>query len=593
MVPRNQIQLRASVDDQGRRYMVLDHLSPHQDYTATCINDGREFAIGGSVDYICKNLKDQIAKRESHARLCDGPVETWHVVAIPNSNMTDAPIFPPRDRAGPSGLRLPHPYRARSPQQVVIPKQEPDNNDQQFLAALPQHNPGNNNLQTGFPQYPVPNQQPMFSQHNTVGSFGPFAFPPAQQMQYASPVTGAFNQGGRSATMFPQGQSQFQGSQQGQGYNQFTGMAQGNYQNNFPGDYQNNFPSDYQNNLPGDHQNNFPGTFQNNLPGDYPGDYDGSYMENYQDDFPGQNNTRMFNDGGGSQVGYLPQVHRPVFDRQGNIIGQHGNVYDHSQAMPYQGYQQQVNQYQPAQYPTPNNPQLANSAQSFYNFCEDKRAFGQGVRPGQVGGNNNANPMGTVDSDGGKDDQGDAVDPSDPCYHLIRACKDEPHRFADQTGSNVCDNCGRDGHEAVACIAWDPVHFDKGVCTACNNVQHSLDECPKFRAMRTAQKQALLLGAGAGRPGVRSVHHAWTSYVHRDYRGPGFPLTRQALRDISADERLGPVLRNMWKVWNYNRGVPGDFRDRCYDSVRVILHTGLDETFRGDDGGKEGDEMQS
>lgn len=275
-----------------------------------------------------------------------------------------------------------------------------------------------------------------------------------------------------------------------------------------------------------------------------------------------------------------------VLDWQGNII------------MLFGGYQQQDNQYQyqyqQSQYPIPNNPQLANDAQSFYNFCENKSALGQGFPLGQAGGsNNNANAIGTVDSNGVYDEQDDHADPSGPYYHLIRACKEEPQRFDDQTGSNVCDHCGRNGHEADACIEWDPVHFDKAVCTACNNVRHSLDECPKFRAMSTAQKQALLLGAGARRPGVRSVHHPWTSYVHPDYRGPGFPLSRQILREISGHERLGPVLRNMWKVWDYSRGVPDEFRDPGRESVRAILHAALDETFRVDDSGQEGDEMQS
>lgn len=40
----NQIQLSASTDDHGRRYMVLENLPLNRNYVAHYINDGREFA---------------------------------------------------------------------------------------------------------------------------------------------------------------------------------------------------------------------------------------------------------------------------------------------------------------------------------------------------------------------------------------------------------------------------------------------------------------------------------------------------------------------------------------------------------------------
>lgn len=44
IVLQNRIQLRTKRDEEGRRYVVLDHLPANQKYTANTINDGREFA---------------------------------------------------------------------------------------------------------------------------------------------------------------------------------------------------------------------------------------------------------------------------------------------------------------------------------------------------------------------------------------------------------------------------------------------------------------------------------------------------------------------------------------------------------------------
>lgn len=163
-----------------------------------------------------------------------------------------------------------------------------------------------------------------------------------------------------------------------------------------------------------------------------------------------------------------------------------------------------------------------------------------------------------------------------------RARNRSPERFEDKSGSRHCDWCKRAGHEAIDCIRWDPEHFDKAVCVACNNARHGIDECPKFHQMGRGARADLLLARGARRPGVRSRHHAWPAYCTIDYWGPGFPMTRAYLRGLAGDEKVGPMLRNVWKIWDYRRSLPAEFRDPDLDDAITIALADLDERFEAE-----------
>lgn len=94
----------------------------------------------------------------------------------------------------------------------------------------------------------------------------------------------------------------------------------------------------------------------------------------------------------------------------------------------------------------------------------------------------------------------------------ISAVLNADEEMGDYTGTNLCRWCGREGHEAIDCIKFDPEHLDKLVCVACNNKKHVIDECEKFtKVMSVEQQAALLLDAGAGKPGVRSFFYPWVS----------------------------------------------------------------------------------
>lgn len=168
----------------------------------------------------------------------------------------------------------------------------------------------------------------------------------------------------------------------------------------------------------------------------------------------------------------------------------------------------------------------------------------------------------------------------DPTVKVLRAHANSPGRFEDKSGTGWCGWCGRGGHEAVDCLKWDPEQFDKAACVKCNNAAHGIDECPRFVRLDQETRAFILLHKGAGRPGVRSVFHAWTDYCTRDYYGGGFPMTRRFVRDLAADDSIGPMMQNMWKVWDYRRGVPGEFVDEQWDSVNKVMLAGLDEKFR-------------
>ncbi|KAK7736628.1 hypothetical protein SLS53_006831 [Cytospora paraplurivora] len=161
----------------------------------------------------------------------------------------------------------------------------------------------------------------------------------------------------------------------------------------------------------------------------------------------------------------------------------------------------------------------------------------------------------------------------------LRARDRSPERFEDKSGNGQCDWCERPGHEAIDCIRWDPEHFDKAVCVACNNVLHGIDECPKFNQMDKGARAFLLLEKGAHRPGVRSKYHAWPDYCTIDYWGEGFPMTRGYLRELVENERLGPVMRNVWKIWDYRRSLPQEFQDPNLDNAITIALADLDERF--------------
>lgn len=446
--------------------------------------------------------------------------------------------------------------------------------------------------------FPYTNQQPVLTQNNPMGGYGQgnSSAAPSQQSRFTTPMPGTFRSLG--LPVFPPEQYYSQNLQQG--------------------------------------------SFHGFDPNDRP----------VQASYEGQSNIGMSNQSSEPPMGSLPQVHRPIFDRHGYVVGEQGNMnagnmyggnmcdsnpyssnmYSnmHSsnmysnmhgntmvvppQPMPSQGSQQQFNPTQPVQNAETSNLQLAADAQSFFSFVKHK--MGQDEDYQDEGGQESN--QAEVDQDERDQDEGIALGNTSsnnaisinsqraasrpplpvikpvPVYRpessptfLLLASEKEPHRFADNTGMNLCDYCGRDGHEADACIKWDPVHFDKPVCTACNNDQHSLDECPKFRAMPLPERQALLLGKGGRRPGVRSEHHAWTRYVHRggnynkEGAGGGLPLTRLFLRNISLDKDSGAMLQNAWKVWDYGRGVPERFWDPRAESLAGDPVVDVDERFKG------------
>ncbi|KAK2608018.1 hypothetical protein N8I77_006655 [Diaporthe amygdali] len=560
-VAPNQIQTKAMFDNQGRRYLVLDYV-PQGDYIAKQINNGGEFAlvhlltiftpnsIGGNRVFVLQNLAQELKLRAEQDVLNGLTKQTWHIVAIPNSNMF-APRFAHNGgfaavgstQAAPASLQ-PVQHNRNNNQQSVFTQHNPINNPQPAFAqqissinkqfALTQQSPNNS-------------QQPMFTQQNTMGVYGQSGSFGAQgqQPQFNAGMSVAPYQGGGSTMSFPQDQFNFQASQ----------------------------PSTFQ------------GFGQDNR----------AVLGNYQD----QSNNQQFNNGFRFQSVPIPNINRPIFDSYGNIIGDLDNMYGLGQSVPSQGLQQQVNQFPQMQSANTGDPQLAAAAQSFFAFAEDKLAQDEGVAMGSATGSDGSDDSDDIDDNDDNDDHQEDPLPAEPASQpdsqlakILRAHEDEPHRFQDKTGMNLCDYCNRYGHEADTCIKWDPVHFDKPVCIACNNDEHTMDECHKFHAMSMEHKQLLLLGKGARRPGVRSVYNAWTTYVHFDYQGGGFPLTRQFLRGLSNNEQNGAMIQNIWKLWDYRRGLPDHLRDPAFESVESITLAALDESF-ADDGDEEGDDMPS
>lgn len=89
----------------------------------------------------------------------------------------------------------------------------------------------------------------------------------------------------------------------------------------------------------------------------------------------------------------------------------------------------------------------------------------------------------------------------------------EAWRMEDKTGTGECGWCDRRGHEAIDCIRWDPIHFDKGVCVLCNNRLHGIDECVRFEELDLLEQANLILDMGRMKPGVRSVANSWVRVV--------------------------------------------------------------------------------
>lgn len=546
-------------------------------------------SVGGTPGFINKALTSELTWRQLQDSKNQRAESLWHVVVLPDSNISNAPRF--NFYYGDSPVTHDYPVATD-----LRPTQQNPLDGQPAVFFKPSHQTNQRTMLSQ--QNPGTYQQPIPTQNYSLGGYGRGgpSVAPSQESRFTTPMPGSFRSGGGSTMAFPQQQFYSQTPQQGsfQGFDPNNRPAQGNYQ--------------------------------------------------------GQGNNMMFNQSSGTPMDLLPQVHLPIFDNYGYIVGEgrnmnDGNMYDGNvhgsnmyrsntysnnmvgpaQPVPFQGPQQQMYPNQQSQNAETSNPQLAAAAQSFLSFVEhkmdqdedhqddsDQGDSDQGDSDQDEGGENEAVQEVTqaeLDQDQRDQDEGVALgntssnnpdgtnaQPADirkpapilkPDVMKNRlASAKEPHRFADNTGTNLCDYCGRDGHEAADCIKWDPVHFDKPVCTACNNDQHSLDECAKFRAMTEHQRHALLLGKGGRRPGVRSDYHAWTSYVHFDFiynkeGSGGFPLTRLFLRSLSLDKDNGAMLQNLWKVWDYERGVPDQFLDPRAGSLTSLPARDLDESFKG------------
>ncbi|KAJ4388122.1 hypothetical protein N0V93_008727 [Gnomoniopsis smithogilvyi] len=147
-------------------------------------------------------------------------------------------------------------------------------------------------------------------------------------------------------------------------------------------------------------------------------------------------------------------------------------------------------------------------------------------------------------------------------------------QFESYAGTNLCRWCGRRGHEAVQCIKWDPEHFDKLVCTVCNNKKHLIDECLRFDGMTDEQKRKLLLVDGAGRPGARSFFWPWNTWYQTHYAKDfnendlspnvtALPMTRAFIKRLASTHPSGKMWANLWKTFPYGDcKMPQEFHDR-------------------------------
>lgn len=525
--------------------------------------------IGGTPEFIADALTNELSARvvQDSKNQC---TQSWHVVVFPDSNMSNAPIShlyrgSEATERYPLATTLRPIHQNRQNNQSALVSQQSHQNHQ--ATTLVQENPYN-----GYQALVPTDQQPMLIQNSTMGGcgWGGPSVSRSQQSQFTTPMSGTFGNGGGSTMQFPQEQLYSQSPQQGS----FQGF----------------------------------------------GPTCGSFQSNYQ----GQSNM-MFNQNGALPMESLPQVHRPKFDKYGYIIGEEvnmndghmpiydGNLYNDDMyrpsgcntfgpalPVPFQAPQQQPDLSQqvqdtemrdPQQNTVMEDPQLAAAAKSFYSFVTNNLDqadvnkvdgdFEEEENQDEDIASHNTRDKRAPSSN---DQQGSSNQLESPPIEVLQASDKEPHRFVDKTGTGLCDYCGRDGHEADVCIKWDLYHYDKPVCTACNNDQHSLDECPKFRAMTTPEKQTLLLDKGGRRPGVRSEYYAWTSYVHRDgYKsggGGGLPLTRRFLFNLSVKNHgIGAAPQNIWKLWDYERGVPDQFLDPRAESLAGNPAAPVDERF--------------
>lgn len=199
--------------------------------------------------------------------------------------------------------------------------------------------------------------------------------------------------------------------------------------------------------------------------------------------------------------------------------------------------------------------------------------------------------------------------------------QDEPRNInrcmEDKSGSGICDWCDRPGHEAIDCIRWDPVYFDKGVCVLCNNRLHGIDECIRFEDLDLIDQAELLVDIGRMKPGVRSVAEPWvcialpfflsgrgvclhdptsplpclvtyhtkadhryhqTSFCRPEYYdGIGLPMTRDYVRRLDGDQS-GRDWKNLWRVWDYDDQLPDKFNDKEFDTVEKIQQAEKNES---------------
>lgn len=544
-------------------------------------------SIGGTPAFISDALGNELKARAIQDSR-ENRTQSWHVIALPDSNMSNETTshlyrgaeaterYPIATQLRAAQQRLQGMQRASGPQQhsqaiqrPMFP-QERRLTDQKptFVQLEPYSSHQAENSHHGF----VDDQQPILAHNGTISDCGweYSSVPQSQQLRFPPAVPGNLSGVGRSTMMFHQEQPYIHIPQQGsfQGLSLNSGTARGSYLS--------------------------------------------------------QGNNMTFDPTGEFLMESLPQAHRPVFDRSGSIVGEQadtsdggigGNLYHderymtrmyrdfgHSQPTPFQIPQQIQGR----------NIQLRDASQSLYTFVAnklDENKINQGDHDQQE------DPEGDGLKDGDQDDDNQIGDyqehvvaeeeevqdegiamgntsrkdvnnpnspqglpkqwPEIPPAEVLWARERSPYRFQDRTGMGYCDYCDRVGHEAYACLKWDPDHYDKPVCTACNNKEHSLDECPKFRAMPLGEKQSLLVTKGAGRPGVRSQYHAWTRYVVQD--AAGLPLTRRFLQDFSKSP--GSDVTDTWKDWDYDQGVPAQFRDSVAEVLAADDPALVDERF--------------
>ncbi|KAG8161911.1 hypothetical protein KVR01_007676 [Diaporthe batatas] len=637
-----QIQSVFKSDAQGRRYMVLENLPADKNYVANLINTGGEFAIGGTPAFICDALANEL-----EARAVQGSREqreqSWHIIALPDSNMSNQTISH-LYRGSETTDRYPMATKVRPIQQSRQGNQQDlglQQNSQAIQTAITAQIRALYDQQANLvqqspylgQQVAVPhqdffrNEQPIPAANSATSGYGReySSVPQPPQVRLTTPMLENFSEGSGSTAMFLQGQPYSHTQQQGSypGFGPSSGPAQGSYQaqgNNMMFGPNNGFPMAP---LPQAHRPIFDGL------GFIIGEQackieDGMYGGNlYNDEM---HRARMYND-----VGY-PHPHQSQgpqqrFDdpqqAQGTITRMDPQLMDDTQSFynfvantieddeidQGEHNQQEDNQQESGQEeddpeeddPEEGDPEYGDPDDSEpedgdpeegeqdeglridndqeHIGAEEVQTRDEGIAMGNTSRNDTISPNGPQ--------RPPRQRPEMPPAEMLWARERSPHRFQDRTGTGMCDYCDRVGHEAEACLKWDPDHYDKPVCTACNNKEHSLDECPRFRAMPLAEKRALLVGKGAGRPGVRSQYYAWTKYVgqghgHGHGHGDaGVPLTRRFVQDLSNTLGSGGGGSDIWEDWDYGQGIPDEFRDSVAEVLAADQPGLVDERFMG------------